>query len=593
MDYPLLSQIQSPADFRAFSPAQLQALNDELRRAIIEVVSQREGHLGASLGVVELTVALHTVFETPHDRLIWDVGHQAYGHKMLTGRFHAFQNLRQWGGISGFPSRSESPFDAFGTGHSSTSLSALMGMAIAAENKGIDRQHIAVIGDASVASGMAFEALNHLGTTQANVLIVLNDNAMGIDPSVGALKDFFNQAAGTPQGKHHLFRPLNIAYTGPIDGHDLPLLLQTLAQEKEKKGPRLLHIRTTKGKGLSLAEKHQIQYHAPGKFDPLTGKINAPSQKGRTKYQTVVGESLQELFSQHEQLMAITPAMPTGSGLRALMQAFPQRCLDVGIAEQHAVTLAAGMAAEGLRPFCVLYATFLQRAMDQVIHDVALQQLPVVFLIDRAGLVGHDGATHHGLYDLPMLRSIPNLTVLSPRNAVELREQIGLLATSDLDGPVALRYPRGYIAPCDWQQPFQADLPLLTTQCIRKGKGERAVISVGSLGDTVAQALQSQESLSAVAHYDLGRVKPLDESALHALFSSHNKVVVAEEGPLMGGAGSAVLEWKNKHNYKDVSLHCIGFEDQFVPHASPRVLREKMAIDAPGIAQQLISFFTS
>ena len=378
MAYPLLEQIQSPADFRHFSMEKLQALSAELRRAIIDVVAVREGHLGASLGVVELTVALHAVFNTPHDRLVWDVGHQAYGHKMITGRFSAFESLRQWEGLNGFPEREESPYDAFGTGHSSTALSAVLGMALAAQQQGIERQHIAVIGDASIASGMAFEALNHLGTTNANVLIILNDNAMGIDPSVGALKRFFAQAK-SPQKRNTIFQPLNIPYDGPVDGHDFRAIFTALQAVKKEKGPRLLHVRTTKGKGLTVAEQDQIKFHAPGKFDPVTGKLNAPSQPGRTKYQTVVGETLSALMEKNNELMTITPAMPSGSGLAEIMRRFPERCLDVGIAEQHAVTLAAGMAAEGLRPFCVIYSTFLQRAYDQVIHDVALQRLPVLF----------------------------------------------------------------------------------------------------------------------------------------------------------------------------------------------------------------------
>ena len=412
----LLSKIENPKDFRSFSKTQLLQLVEELRNEIITVIAQREGHLGASLGVVELTVALHYVFDTPNDILVWDVGHQAYGHKMLTGRRKAFSDLRQLGGLSGFPKRNESAYDPFGTGHSSTSLSAILGMAIAAQQMELDRVHIAVIGDASIASGMAFEALNHLGTTQANVLIILNDNTMGIDPSVGALKAFFEKSTQENQSAENLFSALNIDYAGPIDGHDLGELLAVLDEQKKKKGPRLLHIRTTKGKGLASAEEEQVLFHAPGKFDPLTGKLNPTPVHGKTKFQTVVGKTLEELFAIYPQLMAITPAMPTGSGLTSLMKDYPDRCLDVGIAEQHAVTLAAGMATQGLLPFCVIYATFLQRAFDQVMHDVALQELPVVFCIDRAGLVGHDGPTHHGLYDLAFLRSLPNFTLLAPRD---------------------------------------------------------------------------------------------------------------------------------------------------------------------------------
>lgn len=443
MSKTLLAQIKDPAQLRKFELEQLKQLAQELRQAIIDALAQGEGHLGASLGTVEITLALHTVFNTPDDLLIWDVGHQAYGHKMLTGRQEAFKKLRQWGGISGFPKREESPYDAFGTGHAATSISALLGLAISAQLKGHNRHHIAVIGDASIASGMAFEALNHLGTTEANVLVVLNDNSMGIDPSVGALKNYFDKVKKTTPQSPNFFENLGIHYSGPIDGHDLGLLLEVLQKLKEQKGPRLLHIVTKKGRGLAHAENKQITYHAPGKFDPLTGKLNPSSQQNKIKYAQLVGHTLTHLAKSNSKITAITPAMPTGSGLVEMMQAFQERCFDVGIAEQHAVTLAAGMAAEGLIPFCVIYSTFLQRAYDQVIHDVALQQLPVIFCIDRSGIVGHDGPTHHGVFDLAFLRCIPNLTIAVPRNGRQLQNLL-YTAQMGIQQPLAIRYPRGY-----------------------------------------------------------------------------------------------------------------------------------------------------
>ena len=581
MAYPLLEQIQSPADFRHFSMEKLQALSAELRRAIIDVVAVREGHLGASLGVVELTVALHAVFNTPHDRLVWDVGHQAYGHKMLTGRFSAFESLRQWEGLNGFPEREESPYDAFGTGHSSTALSAVLGMALAAQQQGIERQHIAVIGDASIASGMAFEALNHLGTTNANVLIILNDNAMGIDPSVGALKRFFAQAK-SPQKRNTIFQPLNIPYDGPVDGHDFRAIFTALQAVKKEKGPRLLHVRTTKGKGLTVAEQDQIKFHAPGKFDPVTGKLNAPSQPGRTKYQTVVGETLSALMEKNNELMTITPAMPSGSGLAEIMRRFPERCLDVGIAEQHAVTLAAGMAAEGLRPFCVIYSTFLQRAYDQVIHDVALQRLPVVFLIDRAGLVGHDGATHQGVFDIAYLRTVPHLQLWAPRDARTLRQQLCAAAQMPLAGPLAIRYPRGYIAPMQWQLPLtEGECP--TTSCLRPGNGPLAVISVGAMATNVTVALEQLDA--PIAHYDLGCIKPLDEKALTTIVQRHSTLVTVEESATAGGAGEAVMAWAQAKGHHSTVVHTVGIPDQFVSHGAPSVLRQQLGLDAAGLAQ--------
>ena len=443
MSKKLLDPVPDPEKLRKFNSSQLLGLTKTLRQAIIDVLSKGEGHLGSSLGSVELTVALHYVFNTPKDILIWDVGHQSYSHKILTGRKEDFDQLRQYGGISGFPKRNESSYDAFGTGHAGTSISAALGMALSAELNGIEKQHIAIIGDASIVNGMAFEALNHLGTTSANVLIVLNDNTMGIDPSVGAFKNYFDKAKKINSSLPNFFQNLNIPYSGPIDGHDLDLLIKTLEKQKKESGPRLLHIITKKGKGLPVAENEQITYHAPGKFDPITGKLNPANGKQKIKFQEVFGKTLTYLFKQNSKTIAITPAMPTGSGLVNLMREFPDRCIDVGIAEQHAVTLAAGIATQGMLPFCVIYSTFLQRAYDQIIHDVALQKLPVVFCVDRAGVVGHDGPTHHGVFDIAYLRCIPNLSIAAPRNA-EILQNLLYTAQLGLDHPLAIRYPRGY-----------------------------------------------------------------------------------------------------------------------------------------------------
>ena len=581
----LLSLIESPLDLRKLPPADLPQLAEELRTEIIQVVSAQEGHLGASLGVVELTIALHYVFNTPEDVLVWDVGHQAYGHKMLTGRRKDFTHLRQWGGISGFPKREESTYDPFGTGHSSTAISAVLGMALANQTTAKTPKHIAVIGDASIASGMAFEALNHLGTTQANVLVILNDNAMGIDPSVGALKQFFEAVAPLQEQQENIFTHLNIPYSGPIDGHDLTALVDRLQTLKNEKGPRILHIRTTKGKGLAFAEEDQVLFHAPGKFDPLTGKLNKKPQEGKTKFQTIVGKSLETLFQENPRLMAITPAMPTGSGLTTLMERFPERCIDVGIAEQHAVTLAAGMATQGLLPICVIYSTFLQRAYDQIIHDVALQNLPVLFCIDRAGLVGHDGPTHHGVFDIAFLRTLPHMTLLAPRDEVQLRHMLFSLTQTPLNGPVAIRYPRGYGAIANWEQAFET-IDVLKGSCLKPGKSI-ALISIGTTSSEVEKALAQIPVATEVAHYDLGPIKPLDEALLKSIFSHYDKILTVEDSSLAGGAGSAILEWASYHQYK-ATVKRIGLADVFVPQGAPAVLKEKYELDAKYIAATIM-----
>ena len=547
---------------------ELPALAEQLRTRIIEVIAAHGGHLGASLGVVELTIALHYVFDTPDDILVWDVGHQCYAHKLLTGRSEAFAHIRQQGGISGFPKREESQYDAFGTGHSSTSLSAVLAMALASALEGnTQRQHIAVIGDAAIASGMAFEALNHAGTTDANMLIILNDNAMAIDPTVGALKDYFSSLQ---QGaRETFFSDLHIKYKGTIDGHDLPALIEALKAEKNERGVRLLHVVTTKGKGFAKAEAEQVRYHSPALFDKTTGEPLPEAPTLPAKYQEVVGQTLTELARSNPKIIAITPAMSSSSGLLPLQQAFPDRVFDVGIAEQHAVTFAAGWAARGFIPYCIVYSTFLQRAYDQLIHDVALQNLPVVFCIDRAGLVGEDGATHHGVFDMAFLRPIPNLIIASPRNATELR-QLLYTAQLSLPHPIAIRYPRGRCSQTDWAQPFEA-LPI-GKGCQLKEGTKVAVLSIGTIADLVAEQIRQSENPEQYAHYDMRFLKPIDEALLHHVFTHYQKVVTIEEGSI-GGLGSAVSEFAVANNYT-TPLKIITLPDVFMPHGSVASLRK-------------------
>ena len=547
---------------------ELPALAEQLRTRIIEVIAAHGGHLGASLGVVELTIALHYVFDTPDDILVWDVGHQCYAHKLLTGRSEAFAHIRQHGGISGFPKREESQYDAFGTGHSSTSLSAVLAMALASALEGnTQRQHIAVIGDAAIASGMAFEALNHAGTTDANMLIILNDNAMAIDPTVGALKDYFSSLR---QGAHEtFFSDLHIKYKGTIDGHDLPALIEALKAEKNERGVRLLHVVTTKGKGFAKAEAEQVRYHSPALFDKTTGEPLPEAPTLPAKYQEVVGQTLTELARSNPKIIAITPAMSSSSGLLPLQQVFPDRVFDVGIAEQHAVTFAAGWAARGFIPYCIVYSTFLQRAYDQLIHDVALQNLPVVFCIDRAGLVGEDGATHHGVFDMAFLRPIPNLIIASPRNATEL-QQLLYTAQLSLPHPIAIRYPRGHCSQTDWAQPFKA-VPI-GKGCQLKEGTEIAILSIGTIADLVAEQIRQSEAPEQYAHYDMRFLKPIDEALLHHVFTHYQKVVTIEEGSI-GGLGSAVSEFAAANNYT-TPLKIITLPDVFMPHGSVASLRK-------------------
>lgn len=585
MSKAFLDRIPDPQTLRKFDLNQLFDLAKDLRQAIIDSLAKGEGHLGSSLGTVELSIALHYVFDTPKDLLVWDVGHQAYGHKMLTGRKSNFELLRQQGGISGFPNREESPYDAFGTGHAGTSISAVLGMALASQLQGQKNQHIAVIGDASIANGMAFEALNHLGTTAANVLIVLNDNSMGIDPSTGALKNYFDTVKKEASSLPNFFQNLNIDYSGPLDGHDLNALVSNLKRQKTQTGPRLLHVVTKKGKGLPLAENEQVTYHAPGKFDPITGKLNPANGEQKIKYQDVFGKTLEYLAGINSKIVAITPAMPTGSGLVELMQKFPDRCIDVGIAEQHAVTLAAGMATQGILPFCVIYSTFLQRAYDQVLHDVALQKLGVVFCIDRAGIVGHDGPTHHGVFDIAFLRCIPNLTIAAPRDAQQLQNLL-YTAQLGLEQPLAIRYPRGYSQLKKLSFDFE-EVSLGKGSCLKEG-GPIAILSVGTIAENIQAALTELEDADNFAHFDLGFVKPLDLELLHTVFHTYQRVVVFEEGSIKGGAGSAVLEFAAENNYK-IPIELEGVPDQFISHGKSKNLLKDLGLDTEGICKKLDS----
>ncbi|BDW92574.1 1-deoxy-D-xylulose-5-phosphate synthase [Flagellimonas marinaquae] len=568
----LLSHIDSPADLKKLALEELPKLAQELREFIIDIVSTKEGHLGASLGVVELTIALHYVFNTPQDKLIWDVGHQAYGHKILTGRKELFDTNRQLGGISGFPKRSESEFDDFGTGHSSTAISAILGMAMASKLQGHTRkQHIAVVGDASIASGMAFEGLNHLGVTDVNALIVLNDNAIGIDPSVGALKKYLTNVKAGKAKDENIFECLNLSYSGPVDGHDLQKLVKELERLKHVDGPKLLHIITTKGKGLKKAEEDQVVYHAPGKFDKITGeRIKKPEVIQPPKYQDVFGHTIVELAQKNNKIVGITPAMPSGSSLKFMMDQIPDRAFDVGIAEQHAVTLAAGMATQGLIPFCNIYSTFLQRAYDQVIHDVALQKLPVVFCLDRAGLVGQDGPTHHGVFDIAYLRCIPNLVIFAPLNEHELRD-IMYTAQQGLELPIAIRYPRGRGDMIDWKNPMKS-IKIGTGKQLKKGT-KMAILSVGHIGNQVSELIKKSGKPEEIGHYDMRFIKPLDKPLLQHIFENHEHIITLENGVKIGGFGSAVLEIANEEKYTG-SIKIFGIPDSFIDHGTiPETLK--------------------
>jgi 1-deoxy-D-xylulose-5-phosphate synthase len=582
----LLQKITAPADLRNLETSQLPQLAKELRDFIIEVVATKEGHLGASLGVIELTIAIHYVFNTPEDLLVWDVGHQAYGHKILTERKNIFHTNRQLGGLSGFPKRSESNYDTFGVGHSSTSISAALGMAIASQLKGENKHHIAVIGDASIASGMAFEGLNHAGVTDANLLVVLNDNAIGIDPSVGALKNYLTCIK---EGKNHkdnnIIKSLNFDYSGPIDGHDLPKLISELKRLKKVQGPKFLHIITTKGKGLQQAEDNQVQYHAPGKFDASTGEIITKFEENLPmKFQDIFGLTLVELATNNPKIIGITPAMPTGSSLKFMMDKFPERAFDVGIAEQHAVTLSAGMATQGMVVFCNIYSTFFQRAYDQIIHDVALQNLPVIFCLDRAGLVGEDGATHHGVFDLAYLRCIPNMIIYAPKDEIDLRN-ILYTASLGIQNPIVIRYPRGRAKIPNFKIPnskFQ-NIEIGKAHLLKPGT-KIAVLSTGFIGNNVSLAFENLKNSETCAHYDFGFVKPLDEKFLHEIFTSFEKIITIEDGTIKGGFGSAIIEFASENNYKN-RIKTLGIPDTFIEHGTVAELQKICKIDPKSIAE--------
>ena len=583
----LLKNINSPKDLRKLQQEDLPRLAKEIREFIINIVATKEGHLGASLGVVELTIALHYVFDTPNDLLVWDVGHQAYGHKILTGRKDIFNTNRQLGGISGFPKRSESEYDTFGVGHSSTSISAALGMAIASQLKGEIKHHIAVIGDASIASGMAFEGLNHAGVIDANLLVILNDNAIGIDPSVGALKQYLTNVKKGTQRQDNIFEALNFNYSGPIDGHNIDAVISELNRLKTINGPKFLHVITKKGKGLKQAEDNQVKYHAPGKFDAATGYLISKSNELQPpKFQDVFGQTIVELAKINKKIVGITPAMPTGSSLKYMMDEIPDRAFDVGIAEQHAVTLAAGMVTQGLVVFCNIYSTFLQRAYDQVIHDVALQDLPVIFCLDRAGLVGEDGATHHGVFDLAYLRCIPNLIIFAPRNEVELRN-IMYTAQLGLKHPIAIRFPRGQGKTINWKLPFET---------IEIGKGIElkqghylAILSIGYIAYQVAEAIELLSDKDQIAHFDMRFAKPLDEELLHKVFDKHSLILTVEDGCTNGGFGSAILEFASKYGYKN-TVKVLGIPDEFIDQGTIKELKHQINLDAEGIAKVVEEF---
>jgi len=618
---PLLQQINTPDDLRKLNKMQLQQVCDELRQFIIDCVSIHGGHFGASLGVVELSVALHYVFNTPDDQLVWDVGHQAYGHKILTGRRKVFHTNRKYGGISGFPKRAESEYDAFGVGHSSTSISAALGMAIASKYKGdTQRRHIAVIGDGAMTAGLPFEALNHAGVSGANLLVILNDNNMSIDPNVGALKEYltdittsqtynkfrddvwkmlgmlptkdFQKLAskveaglkGVVSKSSNLFEALGLRYFGPIDGHNIIKLTETLKSLKDIPGPKLLHIKTVKGKGYELAEKDQTLWHAPGTFDKITGKINkkvSPIPEP-PKYQDVFGHTIIELAEQNPAIMGITPAMPSGSSLKFMMDVMPDRALDVGIAEQHAVTLSAGLATQGMKVFCNIYSSFMQRAYDMVIHDVAIQDLPVIFCLDRAGLVGDDGATHHGAYDIAYMRCIPNMIVSAPMNEAELRNLMYTAQLAETHHPFVIRYPRGQGVMPQWRTPMEK-IEIGTGRKICDGR-EVAILTIGHPGNFAVSAckLLAEEDLYP-AHYDMRFVKPLDEAMLHEIASRYHRIVTVEDGTVVGGFGSAVLEFMSQHGYTP-EVKMLGIPDRLVEHGTPAELIHECGYDAPAIA---------
>ncbi len=619
---PLLATINTPADLKKLPLEKLPQLCDEIRSLIIDVISVNQGHLGASLGTVELTVALHYVFDTPDDKVIWDVGHQSYAHKILTGRKDLFHTIRMYKGLSGFPKMSESEYDAFGVGHSSTSISAALGMGIAAALNGDTSQHhVAVIGDGAMTGGMAMEALNNAGVSNANLLVILNDNQIAIDRNVGAIKDYladivtsrtynklkdkiwFLMGGGTKYGKNsraivkqlgnavksslltksNLFEAFNFRYFGPVDGNDVIRLVKLLSDMKNILGPKLLHVSTVKGKGFEQAEKDQIGYHAPGVFDRKTGEIKEDNCHGQPpKYQTVFGQTIVELAEKNPKIVGITPAMSTGCSLNIMMKKMPDRTFDVGIAEQHAVTFSAGLATEGYIPFCNIYSTFMQRAYDQMIHDVALQKLHVVFCLDRGGLAGEDGATHHGAFDLSFLRCIPNMTVVAPMNEEELRN---MMYTAQFEGigPFAIRYPRGRGVMPDWKTKFRK-LEIGKGRVIREGR-KAAILTIGHIGNyAIAACRELEEAGYDVAHYDMRFLKPLDESLLNEILKKFEKLVTVEDGTIVGGLGSAVLEFISDNN-DSTTVTRLGIPDQFIGQGSLEELHRECGYDVQGIIE--------
>jgi 1-deoxy-D-xylulose-5-phosphate synthase len=616
----LLDQIIYPADLRKLGKDQLPQVCDELRQFIIDMCSSNPGHLGASLGVVELTVALHYVYNTPHDALIWDVGHQAYGHKILTGRKAVFNTNRQYKGISGFPRMSESEYDAFGTGHSSTSISAALGLAVADRLQGIKRNVVAVIGDGSMTGGQAFEGLNNAGAESSDILVVLNDNNIAIDPNTGALKEYLTDITTSrtynkvkseiwhllgkinkiaPHAREYaqklenglksilmrqsnMFESLKFRYFGPVDGHDVLHLAELLQDMKNIKGPKLLHVLTIKGKGFPLAEMNQTMYHAPGKFDRKTGELvhTHGNDIEPPLFQDVFGYTLLELARQNNRIVGITPAMTSGCSLKILMDEMPERAFDVGIAEQHAVTFSAGLATQGIIPYCNIYSSFMQRAYDQVIHDVALQKLPVVFCIDRGGIVGADGATHQGVFDLAYLRCIPNIVISAPMDEEELRN---MMYTAQLRnfGTIAIRYPRGRGHMTDWQKPFR-EIEIGKARLLKPGK-DIVILTIGIAGTLAAEALSKLENENIeVEHWDMRFVKPLDQDCLHGIFRHFNNVVIVEDGVVNGGFGSAVIEFMSDNGYH-AKVKRLGVPDEFIDHGTQAELYKQCGYDAEGI----------
>ncbi len=619
----LLKSIDAPSDLKKISREQLHQVCDELRQYIIDVVSVHGGHFAASLGVVELSVALHYIYNTPYDQLVWDVGHQAYGHKILTGRRDSFYTNRKYNGLSGFPKRSESEYDTFGVGHSSTSISAALGMAMAAKyKKEADRKVVAVIGDGAMTAGMAFEAMNHAGVADSDVLIVLNDNCMSIDPNVGALKEYLTDIATSPtynklkddvwnalgklpvgkgftramahkltdsvkgmvSSSANLFEALKLRYFGPIDGHNITKLVDTLKDLREIPGPKILHIITVKGKGYSLAEKDQTKWHAPGLFDKITGEIvrkkfDTPQPP---KYQDVFGHSIVELAEANDKIMGVTPAMPSGCSLKFMMDKMPERSFDVGICEQHAVTLSAGLATQGMTVFCNIYSSFMQRAFDQVVHDVAIQKLPVIFCLDRAGLVGEDGPTHHGGYDIAYFRCIPYMIISAPMNESELRNLMYTAQLPSNQSPFVIRYPRGEGVMTEWRTPFK-EIPVGKGRKLKSGE-DIAILSFGHPGNFVTSAIRELKTQGLnPAHYDMRFVKPIDEDLLHEVFQNFEKVITVEDGTVTGGFGSAVLEFMAANNYH-AEVKILGIPDRIVEHGSLKELHRECGYDAQGIA---------